>query len=232
MAEDELKKHLLDKLTLLFTKSGGNIQDFNLPRQSCGVQVLGVYHLIEEELRHDIDTLIQQAEVLVVDLNTEQLNAFNTIVDTVLTDRSGFYFVSRYGGTEKTYLWNVVVTHLRVQRHIVLTVASSEVASLLLPNDCTAHSRFKIPCDLDDVPICNIKRGTMLAKLIESTSLVIWNDALMTHRTVFEALDRTFRDLLSPFSTEAENKPFGGKVVVLGGDARQILPVVQSGTHS
>jgi hypothetical protein len=59
MAEDKLKNHLLDKLTLLFTKSGGNIQDFNLPTQSRGVQVLGVNHLTEEELRHDIDTLIQ-----------------------------------------------------------------------------------------------------------------------------------------------------------------------------
>jgi ATP-dependent DNA helicase PIF1 len=112
-----------------------------------------------------------------------------------------------------------VVTHLRAQRRIVLTVASSEVASLLLPNGHTTHSCFKIPCDLDDVPICNIKRGTMLAKLIESTSLVIWDEALMTHRTAFEALDTTFRDLLAPFSTEDENKPFGGKVVVLGGNA-------------
>jgi hypothetical protein len=72
----------------------------------------------------------------------------------------------------------------------------------------------------------------MLAKVIESTSLVIWDEALMTHRTAFEALDRTFCDLLAPFLSEAENIPFGGKVVVLGGDAQHILHVVQSGTQS
>jgi hypothetical protein len=115
---------------------------------------------------------------------------------------------------------------------IVLTVASSGVASLLLPNGRTAHSRFKISCDLDDTPTYNIKRGTMLAELIQSTSLVIWDEALMTHRVAFEALDRTFRDLLAPHSSEADEITFGGKVVVLGGDARQILPVIEGGTCS
>ena len=60
----------------------------------------------------------------------------------------------------------------------------------------------------------------MLSELIESTSLVIWDEALMTHRIAFEALDRIFRDLLSTHSPDASNLPFGGKVVVLGGDLR------------
>lgn len=32
MPDNELKEHLLDKLTTLFNKSGGNIEDFNLPQ--------------------------------------------------------------------------------------------------------------------------------------------------------------------------------------------------------
>lgn len=67
------------------------------------------------------------------------------------------------------------------RKKIVLTVASSGVASLLLPRGRTAHSRFKIPCDIDDDTVCEIKRGSMLAELIESTSLVSWHEALMTH---------------------------------------------------
>jgi hypothetical protein len=104
MPEDELKNHLLDKLTLLFTKSGGNIQDFNLPRQAQNVQLLGVNQLIEEQLQHDTDSLTQQAKILIAGLNTEQFNAFKTIVDIVLANRTSFYFVSAYGGTGKTYL--------------------------------------------------------------------------------------------------------------------------------
>jgi hypothetical protein len=174
---------------------------------------------------------LEQSRILISQLNVQQLNAFSTIVETILSNKSGFYFISGYGGTGKTFLWNVIVAHLRARKKIVLTVASSGVASLLLPNGRTAHSCFKIPCDLDAALTCNIKRGTMLAELIESTSLVIWDEALMTHRLAFEALDKTFHDLFATHSSKADKIPFGGKVVVLGGDARQILPVVEGGTQ-
>ena len=163
-------------------------------------------------------------------LNDEQLNAFYSITETVLNNKPGFFFVSGYGGTGKTYLWNAIISYLRAHEHIVLTVAASGVASLLLPGGRTAHSRFKIPCDLEEGSVCDIKRGSMLAELVKKTSLVIWDEALMTHRTAFETLNRTFQDLLST-EIEATNAPFGGKVVVLRGDPRQILPVIEGGTR-
>ena len=118
------------------------------------------------------------------------------------------------------------------KKKIVLTVASSGVASLLLPNGRTAHSRFKIPIDLDDNSICDIKRGTKLAKLPVETSLIIWDEALMTNKQCFEALDRSLRDIMSETVKEASDIPFGGKVIVLGGDPKQILPVIENGSKS
>ena len=47
----------------------------------------------------------------------------------------------------------------------------------------------------------------------------------MNNQCSFEALDRWLRDVL------AHNQPFGGKIVLLGGDFRQILPVVTGGTR-
>jgi ATP-dependent DNA helicase PIF1 len=84
--------------------------------------------------------------------------------------------------------------------------------------------------DLDDTSICDIRKGTMLAELIQISSLIIWDEALMTNRIAFEALDRTLQSLLSTDSPPNKNKPFGGKVVVLGGDFRQNLPVIEGGT--
>lgn len=72
----------------------------------------------------------------------------------------------------------------------------------------------------------------MLADLIKSTSLIIWDEALMTHRRCFEALDRTLRDIFAEDDPSAASLPFGGMVVVLGGDFRQILPVVEGGIRS
>jgi chromosomal replication initiation ATPase DnaA len=76
--------------------------------------------------------------------------------------RQFFFFVSGHGGIGKTFLWNTIVSYLIAQKRIVLTVASSGVASLLLPSGRTAHSRFQIPIDIDELSICDIKRGTKL----------------------------------------------------------------------
>ena len=51
----------------------------------------------------------------------------------------------------------------------------------------------------------------------------------MMNRFCFEVLDRTLRDIMSSQNKENATKPFGGKVVVLGGDFRQILPVIRKG---
>jgi len=76
--------------------------------------------------------------------------------------------------------------------------------------------------------MCDIKLGTNLAELLSQTDLIIWDEALMTNRQCFEALDRSLRDILCENDTELCDVPFGGKVVVLGGDPKQILPVIEN----
>ena len=53
----------------------------------------------------------------------------------------------------------------------------------------------------------------------------------MLNKMCFEALDRTLRDLMSVTDQHKIHQPFGGKVVVLGGDFRQILPVIPKGSR-
>ena len=231
MSDTNARDYLLEELASIFAQNGRNIRDFNLPQKKVNSYSVSYNRLIDEELSYSFDPLFDTLNPTST-LNYEQKQAFNTIVDRVLNNEPGFFFVSGYGGTGKTYLWNCIVGYLRAQQRIVLTVASSGVASLLLPGGRTAHSRFKIPCDLDDASVCDIRRGTMLSELIEEACLVIWDEALMTDKRAFEAVDRTFRDIQSTQCVEASEIPFGGKVVVLGGDLRQILPVVEGGSRS
>ena len=51
----------------------------------------------------------------------------------------------------------------------------------------------------------------------------------MMNRRAYEAVDRTFRDIMGTVDPRNLSLLFGGKVVVLGGDFRQILPVVIRG---
>ena len=49
----------------------------------------------------------------------------------------------------------------------------------------------------------------------------------MTKRQNVEALDNSLRDIMGWSSL-----PFGGKTIVLGGDFRQVLPVVRKGSRA
>ncbi|XP_019150957.1 PREDICTED: uncharacterized protein LOC109147756 [Ipomoea nil] len=143
----------------------------------------------------------------------------------------GLYFVYGYGGTCKTFVWKTLSAAIRSQGNIVLNVASSGIASLLMPGGRTAHSRFAIPIEINDDSTCNIAQGSDLAELIIKCKLIIWDEAPMMHKHCFEALDRTMRDLLRFENILSSNMTFGGKAVVLGGDFRQILPVIPKGTR-
>ncbi|RCV30826.1 hypothetical protein SETIT_6G126900v2, partial [Setaria italica] len=221
---------VIDELSELFSKNGVSITKYNLPSSppSSGFG----NHLIDHEEAYDIATLVDQAPLLYSRLNDCQWIAYDSIVRSVMSDEPAFYFVSGFGGTGKTFLWNNIIAYVRSLGKIILVAASSGIASLLLSGGRTTHSRFKILIDIDETTICDIKRGTMLADLMKKTSLIIWDEALMTHRWCFEALDRSLRDIMSENYAGMELLPFGGMVVVLDGDLRQLLPVIEGVVRS
>src|SRR5208282_5791702 len=59
------------------------------------------------------------------------------------------------------------------------------------------------------------------AKLLKNASLIIWDESTMATHYALEAVDRLLKDLMD------NQSPFGGKVILLGGDFRQCLPVVK-----
>jgi Cdc6-like AAA superfamily ATPase len=122
--------------------------------------------LINDEIDLEPLMLSMHADSLVTQLNAEQRTVYDTIIGRVYSNSSSFFFVYGHGDTGKTFLWNTIIARLQSENKIVLAVASSGVASLLLPKGSTTHSRFKIPFDVNDASTCNVNRGTMLAELI------------------------------------------------------------------
>lgn len=125
-----------------------------------------------------------------------------------------------------------MISKLRSDGRVVLPVASSGIAATLLPGGRTAHSRFKIPILLDDLSFCSFGHNSDIAFLLKNTNLIIWDEAPMQHRYAFECLDRSLRDLMKPVDSIRASLPFGGITVLLGGDFRQILPVMNYGLRS
>ncbi|KAF1862622.1 hypothetical protein Lal_00013383 [Lupinus albus] len=86
----------------------------------------------------------------------EQSKIFHTIIQAVNHQHGRMFFLYGYGGTGKTHMWKTLTYALRAQKQIVLTVASSGIASLLLPGGRIAHSKFKIPVPSLENSTCNI----------------------------------------------------------------------------
>ena len=187
--------------------------------------------LIAEELAYDKTAMKNEFQQLASSLTVEQRFVFDNIMKVVHDKKGGVFFVYGYGGTGKTFLWKTLSTAIRSQGEIVLNVASSGIASLLLSGGRTAHSRFKIPLNLNEDSLCSIKPDSDVAKLLDKTSLFIWDEAPMVHKHAFEALDRLLRDILRSHCQNNSELPFGGKAIVFGGDFRQTLPVIPNASR-
>jgi len=137
----------------------------------------------------------------------------------------GLFFKYGSGGTGKTYLWNTIIFKFRLDKHIVLVVASLGIASLLLPEGKTAHSVLKIPLHPDETSVCYFDKRSEHADFIRETTLIVWDEAPMMNRLAFEAIDRHLKDICD------NQNAFGGKLVLLKGDFRQILPVITHGSR-
>ncbi|CAN1125820.1 hypothetical protein LINPERHAP2_LOCUS3077, partial [Linum perenne] len=132
----------------------------------------------------------------------------------------------------KTFLWQVLSMKLRSEKKVVICVATSGIAALLMTGGRTAHSRFHIPIDVDSTSTCHIEQDSELAELIHHTSLIIWDEAPMAHKHCIESLDRTLRDVASRSDKTNGDLPFGGITIVFGGDFRQTLPIISKGSRT
>ncbi|KAL0306164.1 UNVERIFIED_CONTAM: hypothetical protein Sradi_6033700 [Sesamum radiatum] len=230
ISDENLKEWGLHEIECILNRNGKTLGDFPpMPLPSSRSFGIITNRLIREELDYDSVAEEQSFRSYFNGLNNDQLRVFNAIIQAYERKCGGLFFVNGSGGTGKTYLWKTIIAKFRSQNKVVLSVASSGIAALLLPGGRTAHSRFKIPFELVETSHCPINLNTDLAHLIQEASLIIWDEAPMMHRYGFEAVSKTLKDLLKQNENFSAEKPFGGKLCILGGDFKQILPVVTKG---
>eukprot|EP00794_Sanderia_malayensis_P006623 gene6623-biopygen5393 len=163
----------------------------------------------------------EQGQRMFEQLNPEQLQVHNTIVQAIETQSpDNCFFLDGPAGTGKTFLYNTLVHNLQASGHKVKCVAYSGIAATLLIT-AELHTPFQIPIPLLDDSTCNIKAQSLRAQQLRDTMLFIWDEASMIPATALKAVDRLLRDITKV------DRPFGGKYFMLGGDFRQVLPVVK-----
>jgi hypothetical protein len=223
---EQIESWALHSLQDALAKFSKTLDDFGLPTPSIAFDRLEINRLFEVEHDYNVEVLQAEVAMAIESLNDGQRAAYNGVIDVYAAHHAKVIFIDGPGGTGKTYTENLILNVVRSCGDIALVVASSGIAALLLSGGRTTHSYLKIPIALDRKSFCYIRKQDDLTTLIHQTKLILWDEAPMTNKFAFEAVDQTLRDLTN------RNEPFGGIVFVMSGDFRQVLPVIPRGSRA
>jgi hypothetical protein len=142
------------------------------------------------------------------------------------TLQNGCVCIDGPAGSGKTYSYRTLC-HLFRGRAIKYKTASwMGIAANLLPDGRTLHRTFALPFNIDEHANSNAKPNSAIGKELINTDIFIIDEISMVPKYALEIIDKKLKELMD------NNLPFGGKIVIIGGDFRQLLPIKKHGGRS
>ncbi|RWS26596.1 uncharacterized protein B4U80_06144, partial [Leptotrombidium deliense] len=208
ITEAEALQQINDKLE----KENFSLSDFGMEKFETAVEPQ--VEIVDYEFHRN------QYELMYSMLNSEQKFAFETINKAICNPALGnCYYIDGIGGSGKTFVYRCLIHYAMVQRKKVYTIAWTGIAAILLPFGKTAHRSFQLPFGLKEKSTLFWNNKTKQS--LKSIDIFIWDEASMIPAAALDSIDTGLRDICS------NEVPFGGKIMLLGGDFRQVLPVVK-----
>ncbi|XP_022004614.1 uncharacterized protein LOC110902209 [Helianthus annuus] len=145
---EQVQNMVLTEISVLVQSMGKNFNEFDLPKITDNVNLQDAGY---RELQEEYGIVLEPEHLSAKDsLNSDQKNVFDEIMMHVDNDLPGVFFIDGPGGTGKTFLNIALLTEIRSRGLIALATASSGAAANNMPGGRTAHSRFKIPLNLEN----------------------------------------------------------------------------------
>ncbi|KAK0425693.1 hypothetical protein QR680_009326 [Steinernema hermaphroditum] len=159
-------------------------------------------------------------------LNNGQKEVVDAIQDAVDNrhdpDQPTLFELNGSGGTGKTMTMNTLIKRLIGSGKKVIVCASTGMAARLLISGRTVHSAFKVAPNRAVPNSVQSEQGRKIAE----AEVIIWDEVTMSHRKLIDGIEQHCRDVL-PYDDPLKYRPFGGKVILMSGDWKQLLPVVE-----
>ena len=212
----------LNHIQSTLEQSGFTCKDFSIPQFNPNTLAQD----LTADPGFDITQESNEAKILLNILNNEQQQFVDQILGDLADIKRGdqpkcrAYFLDGPGGTGKTMCYNTLISAFRGEGEVVAPCAWTGIAATLLKGGRTVHNLFKLPVPVLDTSTCNVKPTSKHAAFLRNVVLFIIDEASMIPSNALQAVDRMLRDITSV------DVPFGGKIFIMGGDFRQVLPVV------
>ena len=160
-------------------------------------------------------------------MNEEQKEVAKLILESARSESSqNCFYIDAPGRTGETYLFTCFAHHLEGEGILTLCLASSGIAASLLPRGTTVHTGLSLPLDLTKDSRLSFNNRSVRADKLQQVRVILWDEAPMLSSTALEVIEVSLRQLMG------NDIPFGGKIIVLGGDFRQIPPVIPHGSEA
>nr|CAD2199248.1 unnamed protein product [Meloidogyne enterolobii] len=214
--------------------NGRTMDEFSLPLPNNPLindpdRALDAFFFPNNVNSDELDETVDTSALERANLNTEQDNFFNMIRDAVFDPNSvnKYFYLSGDGGTGKTFLLNYVLYRLRSLNLKVLPTASTGIAATkFYAGGMTFHSAFRFGINVEPGKLPLVRFDSFFGRRIIECDVIIIDEITMLHKTVFENVDLLCRTMV----LQNKDHPFAGKVVILSGDWKQSLPVVNDST--
>ena len=175
----------------------------------------------------------ERGELQYRSLNTQRNEIVDIVLNAVMRDNEhnnhNCFYIDGPGGSGQTFIYttlcHIPVCVLKSRAKKISTMAFTGIAATLIPNGRTVHKTFGLPVPLFSDLTSNIKNQTKGGEFFKNVDIFIWDEAPMAPQYAMELVDRTLRDIMD------NDLPFGGKIIVLGGDFGQLLPVKNRATR-
>ena len=208
----------LSDIDRVISQAGKTLSSFNLPE---------LLHVDEnvEDLQSDDNVDITGNVDVQNQLNDAQRQLSDTIIAAVQNNDNvnNLFYLDAPAGTGKTFTFNYLVSELTRMGYKVKTGAWTGIAATLLKNGSTLHKLFRLPVPILDTSTCRVSPTSKFADELRAIHLFILDESSMIPVHAFNAIDRMLRDICN------NNLPFGGKIILFGGDFRQVLPIIRNG---
>nr|XP_047140934.1 ATP-dependent DNA helicase pif1-like [Hydra vulgaris] len=208
----------------IINQCGKTLADYNLPVIELDFNLDNL-----ENFNQNVQQSIDEANRMRPLLYVNQLNVCNAILaalneqPSVENQHSRLFFMDGPAGSGKTFTYNYLIAETSSRGIKSATAAWTGIAATLLTNGSTLHGLFKLPVPILDNSTCNVTPNSIHGHFLSQVSLFLLDETSMIPKHALNAIDRLLKDVCN------NNFPFGGKVILFGGDFRQILPVVKRG---
>ena len=201
------------------------------PSRAFSERELQRFNALDDEQKLSPEEYKNMGEEMQQKLNADQQAIITTLMNAIegvggsRDQPTNCFFVDGPGGTGKTFTYKTLCYLLRGENKVVSNMAFTGIAASLLPDGKTVHTSFKLPLIIDKDSTSSITKRSAEEKALKEIHVFIIDEASMISADILHVIDRTLREIMQA------DAPFGGKIMLLGGDFRQCLPIKEKASN-